>query len=298
MWLTRACARTSVLKCARTDASKTGLLPPGFCGSIVSVMPTEPQFVVCRCQNCDGKIEFDGSDFAKGETRQAECPHCGMETVIFVPQQKVQAVIPPPLPQPPADALQPVQPPQPKFIKGTILDYAIQTNTGIISGDDGQRYPFQGADWREAGKFPSKGMRVDFTPQSECASAIYPIQDATYGKKQGGLSVLKWIVISLVGLIFVGIAGSVFLAWVASDMTDVAGIYEHQSPYADSQRLEIRSDGTATLTELVPNSEMVVRKDSYTWKTSGNGVWLGDIFLKVEGRDLIDSKGERWFRTR
>ena len=36
-WLTRACARTSVLKCARTDVSKTGLLPSGICGSIVSV---------------------------------------------------------------------------------------------------------------------------------------------------------------------------------------------------------------------------------------------------------------------
>lgn len=48
-------------------------------------MPNEPHFVVCPCQNCNGHIEFDASDFAKGETRQAECPHCHMETTIFAP---------------------------------------------------------------------------------------------------------------------------------------------------------------------------------------------------------------------
>lgn len=45
----------------------------------------ESKFVVCRCQNCDGHIEFDGSDFQKGETRTVECPHCKSETLIFVP---------------------------------------------------------------------------------------------------------------------------------------------------------------------------------------------------------------------
>jgi hypothetical protein len=254
----------------------------------MSDKPTPPRLVTCRCHYCEGDIEFDASGFAKGETRTVECPHCKLETLIFVP------IAPKPSQAPPS--------PTKQSVKGTVLDFTIQTNAGIISGDDGQRYSFQGAEWRDTGKYPAKGMRVDFTPQSERASTIYLIQDATYGKKQGGLSVLKWIVISLVGLIFVGIAGSVFLAGIALNsgpsMTDVAGIYEHQSPYTDSQRLELRSDGTATLTEVVPNSESIVRKDTYTWKTSGDGVWLGDIFLKVEGRDLIDSKGDRWFRTR
>jgi hypothetical protein len=47
----------------------------------------EPRFVSCRCQHCDGGIEFDASDFQKGETRNVECPHCKLETLIFVPVQ-------------------------------------------------------------------------------------------------------------------------------------------------------------------------------------------------------------------
>lgn len=128
-------------------------------------MPNESlHFVTCRCQHCNGNIEFDASDFQIGETRVAECPHCHLETILFVPPSQK----PPPI-QPTAQA---------QAVKGTILDYTIQTNAGIISGDDGQRYSFQGAEWREAGKYPTKGMRVDFSPQAGNASAIYLIQDA------------------------------------------------------------------------------------------------------------------------
>src|ERR1017187_28238 len=42
------------------------------------------QFVTCHCEHCDGGIEFDASDFEKGETRTIECPHCHLETIIFV----------------------------------------------------------------------------------------------------------------------------------------------------------------------------------------------------------------------
>jgi len=120
-------------------------------------------FVTCQCRHCDGHIEFDASDFAKGETRTVECPHCKLETIIFVP------IAPKPSPAPPS--------PKTQSLKGTVLDFAIQTNAGIISGDDGQRYSFQGAEWRDNGKFPAKGMRVDFSPQADSATAIYLIQD-------------------------------------------------------------------------------------------------------------------------
>jgi Holliday junction DNA helicase RuvB len=42
-------------------------------------------YVTCRCQHCDKGIEFDASDFETGETRSVECPHCNLETAIFVP---------------------------------------------------------------------------------------------------------------------------------------------------------------------------------------------------------------------
>ncbi|WP_180081757.1 MULTISPECIES: DUF805 domain-containing protein [unclassified Acinetobacter] len=46
-------------------------------------------------------------------------------------------------------------------MKGQILDFSIQTNTGIISGDDQNRYNFTGAEWRGQ-RPPTRGDRVDF----------------------------------------------------------------------------------------------------------------------------------------
>jgi len=64
-------------------------------------------------------------------------------------------------------------------MKGRILDYSIQTNTGAISGDDNNRYTFTGAEWRITGP-PRRGLRVDFDPDGNVATAIYgeiPAQD-------------------------------------------------------------------------------------------------------------------------
>ena len=33
-------------------------------------------------------------------------------------------------------------------MKGTILDYSVQNNMGVISGDDQQRYNFSGHQWQ------------------------------------------------------------------------------------------------------------------------------------------------------
>ena len=46
-------------------------------------------------------------------------------------------------------------------MKGTILDFSIQTNTGIISGDDQNRYTFLGSEWKDASS-PQRGVKVDF----------------------------------------------------------------------------------------------------------------------------------------
>lgn len=57
-------------------------------------------------------------------------------------------------------------------MKGTILDYSVQNNTGYISGDDSQRYSFSGADWRSNG-VPSRGQKVDFTVNDNQAKEIF-----------------------------------------------------------------------------------------------------------------------------
>ena len=46
-------------------------------------------------------------------------------------------------------------------MKGKILNYSIQSNSGIITCDDGNRYSFVSSEWKEEG-FPEKGVVVDF----------------------------------------------------------------------------------------------------------------------------------------
>jgi TM2 domain-containing membrane protein YozV len=57
-------------------------------------------------------------------------------------------------------------------MKGQVLDYSIQNNSGVISGADGSRYTFVGSEWK-GDKTPSRGMAVDFDAQGTSAVAIY-----------------------------------------------------------------------------------------------------------------------------
>ena len=70
----------------------------------------QPGFVTCLCQHCQGHIEFDATGFQKGETRNVKCPHCHLETIVFVPPSQHQ----PPAqlsPEKPTAKLPPIIPP-------------------------------------------------------------------------------------------------------------------------------------------------------------------------------------------
>src|ERR1039458_6580607 len=61
-----------------------------------------PRYVVCNCQHCDGRIEFDANEFAE-ENSIVPCPHCGLETKIFIPilqAEKVSTELPSPVASP------------------------------------------------------------------------------------------------------------------------------------------------------------------------------------------------------
>ena len=46
-------------------------------------------------------------------------------------------------------------------MKGKILDFSVQTNIGVISGDDQKRYNFIGSEWCGS-QIPNRGDSVDF----------------------------------------------------------------------------------------------------------------------------------------
>lgn len=62
-------------------------------------------------------------------------------------------------------------------MQGQILDYSVQTNSGYVAGDDGNRYLFGGADWR-GDRPPANGLRVDFTVEGELAKEVYVVAPA------------------------------------------------------------------------------------------------------------------------
>jgi uncharacterized membrane protein YhaH (DUF805 family) len=57
-------------------------------------------------------------------------------------------------------------------MKGNVLGFDPDTNTGAISGYDGQRYDFVTAEWRGAGR-PRRGDVVDFQAVDQRATEIY-----------------------------------------------------------------------------------------------------------------------------
>jgi putative phage-type endonuclease len=60
--------------------------------------PPTPHYVTCRCQHCDGHIEFDANELTE-ENSILPCPHCGLETKIFKPILQTE-IVPTELPSP------------------------------------------------------------------------------------------------------------------------------------------------------------------------------------------------------
>ena len=63
-------------------------------------------------------------------------------------------------------------------MKGQILDYSVQTNSGAITGADGSRYPFAGSEWKGA-SHPTRGAHVDFDAREGTAIAVYEALGST-----------------------------------------------------------------------------------------------------------------------
>ena len=58
------------------------------------------------------------------------------------------------------------------IMKGQVLDFSVQENSGVISGADGNRYVFTGTEWK--GDIPpSRGRSVDFDIKNNNAIGVY-----------------------------------------------------------------------------------------------------------------------------
>ena len=93
-------------------------------------------------------------------------------------------------------------------MQGQILDYSVQNNSGIITTQEGQRYQFEGSEWKDA-SVPSRGMEVDFdVDANNQAIGVYKALRSTNTVKLGssGSKGKSKIVAGLMAL-FLGIFG-------------------------------------------------------------------------------------------
>ncbi|HEX5319477.1 MAG TPA: DUF4870 domain-containing protein [Stellaceae bacterium] len=92
-------------------------------------------------------------------------------------------------------------------MQGNVLGFDPDTNSGAISGYDGQRYDFVRLDWRGP-SIPVGGAVVDFVPEGARATRIYPIGRA--GNPAEGDTATTIYILYLISLL-VGVTGLVGL---------------------------------------------------------------------------------------
>ena len=97
-------------------------------------------------------------------------------------------------------------------MNGTILDYSVQTSSGLITGDDGNRYNFVGAEWKDQA-IPNRGTRVDFEAQGGDAVAVYSAMPAAGAGGIGGT--LDGVLGSERTKVVAGLLG-IFLGWAGA----------------------------------------------------------------------------------
>ncbi len=83
-------------------------------------------------------------------------------------------------------------------MRGKVLSF--NGSTGLISGDDGQRYTFSASDLMGDGAYVPAGSTVDFEGEGGVATSIYVIA-AAYGEKN------KWVAVVLACPFLLGMAG-------------------------------------------------------------------------------------------
>ncbi|KAF0139344.1 MAG: hypothetical protein FD122_3338 [Stygiobacter sp.] len=84
-------------------------------------------------------------------------------------------------------------------MKGQILDFNIQSNSGNISGSDGGRYTFNGSEWKGNGT-PTRGSHVDFECEGTQAKGVYTALINTAGTSTKSKTAAGLLAIFLGGL--------------------------------------------------------------------------------------------------
>jgi hypothetical protein len=119
-------------------------------------------------------------------------------------------------------------------MRGTIIGFDPDTNTGAIGAEDGGRYDFERLEWRGANQ-PSRGAVVDFVPDGMQARQVYAV-DLRANPAEGETAKLIYI-LYLVSLI-VGITAIVGVIMAYVNRRRHAGMGANPLPPANRHLLD------------------------------------------------------------
>jgi uncharacterized membrane protein len=164
-------------------------------------------------------------------------------------------------------------------MKGNVLGFDPDTNSGAISGHDGQRYDFVRLDWRGPAN-PARGATADFVAEGSRATQIYPI--GLSGDPAEGQSAETVYILYLASLL-VGITGIVGLV--------MAYVKRDEAPewVKTHYRFQIRTFWIGLLYMVIGLVTAVILIGFLVWLF--NVVWL--IVRCVKGMQAV-SRGEAY----
>jgi predicted nucleic acid-binding Zn-ribbon protein len=234
----------------------------------------------CPCEHCGENIEFSSDEFLSGSS--VVCPHCGKETTLYVSVNPSAPKVRKLLPAKPAPQQFTAQKSNKNFLPWIVVAVLVVV-CGFLamnfSREHAQRILLEN-ELTAAQSDAADAKRALEGVQSNAANANRILKLAQMDNQ---------------------------IAQDNQNVRDaVAGIYEFEKPnIGQTEVLDFRSDGSVVSYAYYTDHQNYppIGKRTLTWTSSKNSISVthgsavgDDISFRPEGNDLIDEKGNRWFR--
>ncbi len=193
-------------------------------------------------------------------------------------------------------------------MRGNVIAFDPDTNTGAISGHDGKRYDFVAADWHDR-RHPAHGDVVDFAPADQRATQVYLLEQeyvqpslgeflfSIRGRISRSQLWLKWIVPVVVVYVVLGLIARIgtaddgtALALIASILTVLFALFTIWPGHRDQRKAAaVRADPECLADDRAVVSARYDRQQSVRPRSGSAG--LGSLVPRL--RADAGDEGER-----
>lgn len=88
-------------------------------------------------------------------------------------------------------------------MKGSILDFSVSEGRGVLRCEDGNRYSFEGSEWKSDDVFPKRNMQVDFLLDGDEVKEIYSLekQDSVFCPEETSVAAIISLIFGILSLL-------------------------------------------------------------------------------------------------